>query len=222
MKYVTVSNVLILGLVAIIVVMGLRRCSDRPENTQITEPPLVPTVQKTDKKGTQYTEIKGTLYTEAQMKRLTDSFRKVLGKGEVTGVINTVTRIDTFLQHDTLIVNNETGEIYAADSSPYHKVSYTGNYLLHTGGFQMTFRDDTATYISAIKKRLLRPDLYTTSVYHSNPFFKPSAGNSYTIAPKKVIAVIGPCVGGGVGTNGSIQGFVGAALTFNIWGIKTK
>lgn len=222
MRYVTVSNVLIVALLAIIVVMGIQRCSDSPENAQLIEPPLAPVVQKVDKAGTAYDEIRGTLYTEVQMKALTDSFRKILNKGKVTQVTTTETRIDTFLKQDTLIVNNETGEIYAADSSPYHKVSYTGNYKLHTGGFQMTFRDDTATYISTIKKRLLRPDLYTTSVYHSNPFFKPSAGNSYTVAPRKVIASVGPTIGYGITTSGKPEAYIGIGLTFNLLGIKTK
>lgn len=223
MKYVTLSNILIAGLIAIIVVMGIRSCSDKPEHVTIIKPALVPTVQKTDKKGTSYTEIKGTLYTQAQMKALSDSLRRVMGKGKVQSVVETVTDIDVQLKHDTLYVDPSTGLIWVADSGKDIQITYLGNYKEDTGSFHVRLTPDTATRVTTFKTPLIGRPTMTVNEYHTNKLFTPVAGSAYSAKAPKTLLVIGPSGGGGWSTGASgIQGFVGVTATIPVISIRTK
>lgn len=212
--------------IAAIVILGiflLRGCGKPPHNTEVVKPRLTPTEQKTDKKGTSYTEIQGTLYTQAQMKHLTDSLRKVLGKGKIQTVIQTVTDIQVVHEHDTQYIDLATGDIYAADTNVNYAVSYRGNFKQRTGTFFLALTPDTATAVTAIKNPLFGRPVLTTNIYHSNLLFTPSMGTSYTTKVSRTIAVMGPLVAGGYGTeSGKLQGFVGFGLTVPIISIRSK
>lgn len=223
MKYVTLSNVLIVGLLAVIVVMILRSCSDKPENMEVKKPALTPAVQKVDKAGTTYSEIKGTLYTQAQMKAVSDSFGKLLGKGKVQSVSGAVTDIDTFLKHDTLFVDPSSGLVWVADSSKNIQVSYLGNYKADTGSFHVRLTPDTATRITTFKTPLIGRASMSLNEYHTNDLFAPVAGYTYMAKAPRTLLVVGPCAAGGWATGSpGIQGFVGICATLPVVSISSK
>lgn len=221
LQSITWRDFIYIAIIFILLILFIKGCHRKDPNVQIVQPTLKPAVQKTDKQGTVYTEIKGTLYTEAQVKALSDSFRKVLKVSKVQGVIRTVTNIDTSFKHDTLLVDPSTGYIYVADSNKNLKISYTGNYKRDTGSFHLKFVPDTATYVPAITKHLFRSDDLTLSIYHTNELFKSSAGYFYTAKQQKVIAAIGPLVAVGYSTSGKPGGLIGAGIVLNLWGLKT-
>lgn len=179
-------------LVYIILVVGLliitfyRGCGNKPP-IAISKPALVATVEKKDKSGTTYTEVKGTIYTEAQMRHVTDSFKKELKKGTVSQVINTVTSP----VHDTVpvlvYVDTFNHILSAADSNKNRKIAFTGNWVSKKGTFILDITTDTATYITTWKHRLFRPDILTVNIYHTNDLYRPSFGNVYTSKTTKVI-----------------------------------
>lgn len=163
-------------------------CGRKDPNTEVKKPAIVPTEQKTDKKGTVYTEIKGTIYTQEQMDHVTDSFRKVLKKGKVLQVLTTVTPP----VHDTtpvpVYVDTTTHIMSASDSTKFYKQTFTGNWKTKAGQFTLYIAPDTASYVTTWKHRIFRPDELTANVYHTNDLMKPSAGNVYTAkAPKPII-----------------------------------
>lgn len=155
-------------------------CGRKDSNTEIKKPAIVPTVQKVDKKGTSYTEIEGTIYTQEQMKQVTDSFRRVLGKGKVQQV--TITIADPI--HDTIpvpvYIDTFNHILRATDSSKFRKITFKGNWITKDGEFTLFIVPDTATYVTTLKERLFRPNLLTTNVYHTNDMFKPVQGTVYT------------------------------------------
>lgn len=218
----TIRDYVFGGIIILLGVLLLTRGCHKDDNVITVLPVLRPTTQKVDNNGNTYTEIKGTIYTQAQMKAITDSIQKALGKGKVTQVTQTVTRIDTFLKQDTMYVDPATGYIYVADSQKDVQLSYTGNWKLDTGSFHMKLTPDTATSVTTIKKHLLRADELTLNEYHTNSLFIPSEGYVYTAKVPKVIAVVGPVVGGGITSSGKWEAFAGLGLTFNLFSIKSR
>lgn len=179
---ITIERILIIGLLIVIIVLYIRSC--HKDTGVITVMPILrSTTQKVDNNGNSYTEIKGTIYTQAQMKVITDSIQKTLGKGKVQIVTQSVTKIDTFLKQDTLYVDANTGYIYVADSQKDIQLSYTGNWKLDTGNFHIRLTPDTCTSITTIKRRLFKGPEMTTNLYHTNKLFTPTLGYSYTVQP---------------------------------------
>lgn len=218
----TVKDYIFIGIIVVLLFLFLTKGCRKDPNVQVVQPTLQKTTQKTDKKGNAYTEVKGTLYTEAQMKSITDSIKKVLGKGKVQTVTQTVTRIDTMLKQDTLYVDNETGEIYVADSNKNVQLSYRGNYKTKTGNFHMVLTPDTATGITTIKKHLFKANELTLNQYHTNSLFIPSEGYVYTAKIPKVLGAIGPTLGAAYCSDGKLHGFAGVGITFNLIGIRSR
>lgn len=165
-----------------------RGCGRKDPNTEIKKPTLQPTEQKTDKKGTAYTEVEGTIYTQEQMNEVTDSFKRVLKKGKITQVLTTVT--DSV--HDTIpvpvYVDTTHHIMSASDSTKFRRMTFIGNWKTKEGQFTLFIAPDTATYVTAIKERLFRPDVLTTNIYHTNDLFKVKYGTVYTSkAPRSII-----------------------------------
>lgn len=183
-------------MVYIIIVCGLsillfyHGCNKHKDPADVSKPALQPTVEKKDKKGTVYTEVKGTIYTQAQMNHVTDSFKKVLGKGKVVQVIETVTPPI----HDTVpvvvYVDTLNHLLSAKDSTKFRRIGFTGNWVTKKGTFTLDIAPDTATYVTTWKHRLFRPDELTANIYHTNDMFKPTLGSVYTAkTPKAIIDV---------------------------------
>lgn len=182
------KDLIYLFIIVCLLMLMPRGCGRRDPNTEIKKPILQPTEQKTDKKGTTYTEVKGTIYTQEQMDRLTDSFRKVLKKGKVSQVLQTVT--DTV--HDTarvpIYVDTIQHLMSASDSTKNYKQTFTGNWKTKEGQFMLFIKPDSATYVTTVKERLFRPNELTTNIYHSNDLFKPKYGTVYTSkAPRSLV-----------------------------------
>jgi len=184
----TVKDLFYLFIIICLLILMLRGCGRKDPNTEIKKPAIVPTEQKTDKKGTVYTEVKGTIYTQEQMNHVTDSFRKVLRKGKVIQVLTTVTPP----VHDTtpvpVYVDTTTHILSATDSTKFRKLTFTGNWKTKAGQFTLDILPDTATYVTTWKNRIFRRDELTANIYHTNDMFKPSAGYVYTAkAPRPII-----------------------------------
>lgn len=217
----TIREYILLTIIVILTILFLRGYFHKDDNVITVLPVLKPTTQKTDKKGTQYTEIKGTLYTKDQMKIITDSIQRVLGKGKVVQVTRTVTKVDTVIKQDTMFVD-ASGYLYIADSQKDFQLSYTGNWKDKQGHFHMKLTPDTATGVTTIKKHLLRANELLLNEYHTNSLFIPSEGYVYTAKVPKVIGAIGPTIGGAYCTDGKLHGFAGIGITLNIIGIKNN
>lgn len=211
---------LLIGLL-VAVILFLRSCHiGIPERTDVKVPDFKPTVQRTDKAGNVYTEVQGTLFTKDQMQHITDSMSKVLGKGKITHVIETITVIDTVIQvkeHD-IYLDTVTGSITAKDSTKNSYLAFAGNYKTKQATLTLRLTPDTATFITTVKKHLLRPNEMNVNIYHTNDLFTPAQGKAYTATVPKTIGCIGPMVG--VGING--KPFLGVGITFNVLGIKMK
>jgi hypothetical protein len=122
------KNGIYLLIIGLLPFLFYRGCSGKADfDPSVKKPALKPTVQKKDKNGTVYTEIKGTLFTEEQMKHITDSMSKALGKGKVQQIIETVTVIDTEYEVKKFYIDSATGNIYAKDY-PY-PTKYDGGKL---------------------------------------------------------------------------------------------
>lgn len=189
-------------------------------DTVVKKPALKSTVQKKDKNGTVYTEVKGTLFTEEQMKHVTDSLRKALGKGKVAQVIETVTVIDTEYEVKKFYIDTTTGDIFAQDSNKDSKISFAGNSKNGSGKFRLYLTPDTATYVTTIKNHLFRASEMSVNIYHTNSLFAPKMGSAYTAKTPKTIACIGPMIG--MAYNGSVIPIFGIGVTLNVIGIKIK
>lgn len=202
-------------------VLTTRSCVKHSSTGSSVKPPvLVPVVYKIDKKGTDVTVITGTLYTESDMKRITDSIRKVSGSGKVHNVINTVTVIDTQFYPKLVYVDTISGDVRSSDSSLYHHISFDGNYRTHTGNFHLRLTPDTAAYITSVKHHFFKPDQVTTTIYHSNKLLVPISGNTYSYKPSRTVAVIGPFVG--CVYDGRFSPAVGIGITLNLIPIRLK
>ena len=130
----------------VILILVLRNCHiGIPERTDVKIPDFKPTVQKTDKAGNTYTEVQGTLFTQDQMKHITDSMSKVLGKGKVTHVIETITVIDTVIQvkEEDIYLDTITGSISAKDSTKNSYLGFSGNYKTKQATLTLRLTPDT-------------------------------------------------------------------------------
>ena len=215
------KNVIYLLIIGLLPFLFYRGCSGKADfDPSVKKPALKPTVQKKDKNGTVYTEVKGTLFTEEQMKHITDSIGKALGKGKVQQIIETVTVIDTEYEVKKFYIDSATGNIYAQDSNKDCKLSFAGNSKTGSGKFRLSLTPDTASYITTIKKHLFRASEMNVNIYHTNSMFAPSMGSAYTSKSPKTIACIGPVIG--VGYNGTLFPFLGVGITLNVVGIKIK
>ena len=215
------KNVIYLLIIGLLPFLFYRGCSDKDDfDPSVKKPALKPTVQKKDKNGTVYTEVKGTLFTEEQMKHITDSIGKALGKGKVQQAIETVTIIDTEYEVKKFYIDSTTGDIYAQDSNKDSKITFVGNSKTGTGKFRLSLTPDTASYITTIKKHLFRASEMNVNIYHTNQMFAPAMGSAYTSKSPKTIACIGPVIG--VGYNGTLFPFLGVGITLNVIGIKIK
>jgi hypothetical protein len=216
-----IKNVIYLLIIGLLPFLLYKGCSNKNDfGTSVKKPVLKPTVQKKDKNGTVYTEVKGTLFTEEQMKHITDSMAKALGKGKVQQIIETVTVIDTEYEVKKFYIDSTTGNIYAQDSNKDSKISFAGNSKTGTGKFRLSLTPDTASYITTIKKHLFRASEINVNIYHTNHLFTPSMGSAYTSKSPKTIACIGPVMG--VGYNGTLFPFLGVGITLNVVSIKIK
>jgi hypothetical protein len=216
-----IKNVIYLLIIGLLPFLLYKGCSNKNDfGTSVKKPVLKPTVQKKDKNGTVYTEVKGTLFTEEQMKHITDSMAKALGKGKVQQIIETVTVIDTEYEVKKFYIDSTTGNIYAQDSNKDSKISFAGNSKTGTGKFRLSLTPDTASYITTIKKHLFRASEINVNIYHTNHLFTPSMGSAYTSKSPKTIACIGPVIG--VGYNGTLFPFLGVGITLNVVSIKIK
>jgi uncharacterized protein YxjI len=192
-----------------------------PDSTNVViKPALKPTVQMKDKAGNTYTEVQGTLFTEKEMRHVTDSFEKVLGKGKVVHVIETITVIDTEYKVEKVNINTINGIVSAQDSNKNSQISFNGNYRLKTGSFHLRLTPDTASYITSIQTHWFKATNITVNIYHTNELFVPSMGTVYTSKVPKTIACIGPVAG--IGYNGKPFPFIGIGITLNVIGIKIK
>lgn len=191
---------------------------DGKGNTIVQKPAIVAVVQKEDKKGTVYSELKGTLYTQQQMDKVTDSLRKVLGKGRVLQVTTTITKE----VHDTVAitayVDTFTHTIRAVDSNKSYRQTFSGNWQQHTSTFTLDITPDTATYITTWKTHWFKGDELFTNIYHTNPLFVPAEGNTYQAKAKRTIACIGPFVG--CSYSGVWKPAIGVGIVLNIIPIK--
>jgi hypothetical protein len=190
-------------------------------NDVVTKPALKPTTQMKDKNGNSYTEVQGTLFTEKEMKHVTDSLSKVLGKGKVVHVVETVTVIDTEYKIEDVYIDTLNGFVSAQDSNKNSQISFNGNYRLKTGSFRLRLSPDTSTYVTSIKTHWFKADNMTVNIYHTNELFVPSMGAAYTAKVPKTVACIGPVTGIAYGA-GKIYPFVGLGITLNVFGIKIK
>ena len=190
------------------------------KNTTVTEPILNQVIQKKDKEGTPYTEIKGTVFTKDQMIHVTDSLKKVLGKGRVIHVVETTTVIDTIYKIKEVYLDTVTGNIYAQDSNKESRISFKGNYKNNTGTFSLKLTPDTASYITTLKNHWFKASDMSVNIYHTNQLFVPAQGFAYTAKIPKTIGCIGPVAG--IGYNGKVFPFIGIGIVFNVIGIKTK
>ena len=218
----TIRDLIHFLIIALLFIVFFKGCpsSGSSKHTEVKEPALKPTTQKKDKNGTVYTELKGTLFTKDEMKHLTDSLAKALGKGKVEQVIKTVTVIDTEYEVKKFYVDSATGDIYAQDSNKDCKMSFAGNSKTGTGKFKLSLTPDTASYITTIKKHLFRASEMNVNIYHTNSMFAPAMGSAYTAKTPKTIACIGPVIG--IGYNGTLFPFLGIGITLNVIGIKIK
>lgn len=218
----TVRDLIHFLIIAFLFIVFFKGCPSVGSHSEVSvkKPALKPTVQKTDKNGTAYTEVKGTLFTKDEMKHITDSLAKALGKGKVQQVIETVTVIDTEYEVKKFYIDSTTGDIYVQDSNKDSKLSFAGNSKTGSGKFRLYLTPDTASYVTTIKKRLLRSSEMNVNIYHTNSLFAPVMGSAYTAKVPKTIACIGPVAG--IAWNGKAFPFVGIGITFNVIGIKSK
>lgn len=215
----TWKDLIYIGLIVTTIIITYR-LSSGGNNKIVDTPKLLPVVNKVDKKGTSFTQIKGIQYSEQDLKRITDSLRKVLGSGKIIQVTNTVTIIDTVYSNVPISVDTTTGNITSIDSNKDVKISFSGNYHSHTGKFSLQITPDTASYITSLKHHWFKPDELSAEVYHSNKLFIPVSGNVYNAKIPRTIAVIGPFVGIGYGTQ--LTPVVGIGVTFNLIPIRLK
>lgn len=182
---------------------------------------ISPVEQKVDKKGTSYSEIKVNEVSQVDMKHITDSIRKVLGKGQVQTIIKEITGDVIYKDTNKVVyIDSSKGDITSIDSTKDIKVSFTGNYKKKTGEFDIHLTPDTVTIISNVKHHWFKPDELTTNTYHTNSLFTPVQGSSYTIKPKRMIGCIGPSIG--VVYAGKWIPALGITATFNLIPIRSK
>jgi hypothetical protein len=216
-----IKKTAVIASLLVILILVLRNCHiGPPDRSNVKVPDFKPVVQKKDKAGNAYTEVQGTLFTKDQMQHITDSMSKVLGKGKVTHVIETITVIDTVIQvkeHD-IYLDTVTGSITAKDSTKNSYLAFAGNYKTKQATLTLRLTPDTATFVTTIKKHLFRPSEMNVNIYHTNDLFTPAQGKAYTATVPKTIGCIGPMVG--IGING--KPFFGVGITLNVFGIKLK
>jgi len=189
---------------------------------------LVPTKNYTiQKDGVSITHevVQGKMYTEKDFQVLADSLKK--SNSHLSGKITSVTKTVTILQHDSIPVEYiiDTGQhefemVY--DDSDIH-IDCKGSTVQKDGVLHFYVRGDTSTYITTVKKRLFKSDLYSTDVSHTNKLFFTSMGETLELKPPKSIIVFGPCLGYGLDMKTmKCQPFLGISATLNIFSLKQK
>lgn len=222
-KNFSTKDIVYLLTILVLLMYGFKECLIHNTGTDniVTKPVLKPTNQMKDKNSNSYTEIQGTLFTKDQIKHVTDSLKKVLGKGKVIHVIETVTVVDTVYKAKEVYIDTLNGSLFAQDSNKNSQISFSGNYRLKTGSFHLRLSADTSTYVTSIKTHWFKADNMTVNIYHTNELFVPSFGAAYTAKVPKTIACIGPVVGIAYGGT-KIYPFIGLGITLNVFGIKIK
>lgn len=210
-------------IIAMLTLGAVKKCHiGSPDSTTVIAPVFKPTVKMKDKNGNTYTEVQGAVFTEKEMKHLTDSISKALGKGKVAHIIETITVIDTVVQvkEEDIYIDTTSGSMSAKDSTKNSYMAFSGNYKTKQATLTLRLTPDTATFVTTIKKHLFKANEMNVNIYHTNDLFTPAQGKAYTATVPKTIACVGPVIG--VGYTNKIVPFIGIGVTLNVWGIKFK
>lgn len=180
--------------ILLLLAIFLQRGCKRPELIRNDPNIMKPVENKVDKKGTPYVEIKEQMYTKAQVKEITDSFRRNFkGKPQIKEVIRYVAYVDTSLKTEGPKIDTFEGNVTISDSfqSKDVYISYKGSSLTKTGTFNLSLTPDTTTFLVAEKKKLFKANERTINIYHTNSLIKTAVGTAYTEKiPKPILTLI--------------------------------
>ena len=178
------------------------------------------------KSGKEHSIITGNVYTEDQVKAIKDSIFKANPhlSGKVVSLNKTIiVTKDTVFVPQTFYMDTIDHVISAVYEDSFIRMEFLGNTVSKYGKFSLDIVPDSAFYVTTVKKRLFKSDLYQMDISHSNNYFQTVSGSSITIKPVKPLLVFGPVIGVGVDFKSlKPEPFLGVGMTLNIFSIKQK
>ena len=194
-KYMPIKDFIFSLVLLIIIIFGYNSLYHSREGINNIIPSLE-VVKNKDINGNVISSVTTGLYTQKEVDNLTDSLKKAWKiKGNTQSFTQFIDRVDTEFKDKPFYLDTANYVIFARDSSEYADISFLGNSKTQIGNFHLKLSNDTLTEITTEKKHWFKPNVFTTSIEHSNKLITTTLGDSYQIEVPQDKWVIGPSIG---------------------------